>query len=485
MLTKKMFYTTVMTIILTTNIQSQTCVGFKDVQSSDAICNDLIFAKESEWINGYPDGTFRPKNSVNRAEFTKIVMNAIYKRELESKNCFYNSAINEYEIKSDMWYSSYVCSAKEKNIIKGRGDGLFHPDETINYVESLKIILRALGFKANEDNYSNWYTPYLNEAEAMELDIYDTTHIMSRGEMISLIHNAYSKHTKRALVTDNWKKACYAKNYHFYKMDKKPTCKDKWAMQMFYELGVPNINTQTSLIKTDMNSIQDTHDIAMNVFKSLGYLVNLGSSAKNNLIALQLESIKTLSSISFGENGSAVANITGNIFDIGLSFMQENINNVLNEAKGIINPTPAMYFAFGFKLGEMGTDVLGAFSLDRKTKELNNLNIALAYLNDFYQYGGDNGKVAVNEAKIDADANMYDTIWHYATNKGYKDLWWSSEFDFSEIVGIVEKVKRGVNQAVQTCYVERECLSQTQKDLLPNFNIFTVDGKKTIKILGE
>jgi len=452
------------------------CVGFRDVKESDSICSELTFAKESEWVNGYPNGTFRPNQEVNRAEFTKIVMNASYKKSLKSKDCFYDNSKGEYEIKSDKWYASYICTAKDNDIIKGKGDGLFHPDDKVNYVESLKITLKALGFKANEDEYSNWYTPYVDEANAMGLPTYDVTHIMTRGEMISLIHDAYSKHTQRALATNSWKQSCHAKNYHFYKLGRTPTCQEKWAMQIFYELGIPNLNTQSSLVKTAMRDIQDTHDIAMSTFKQISAVVNLGGSGQDGLIPFQLESIKTLSGVAFDKQGGDIANVTGMIFDIGISVMQESINEIKKT-----KPSPLLYISFASKIGEIGTDVFGAYSLNEKTKALNNLNIAIAYLNDFYQYGGDNGKVAVNEAKINADANMYDTIWHYATNKGYKNSWWSDEFDFSKTVDIVEEIKRDVNRAVQICYIEGQCLSQKQKEPLTNFDIFTINGNQSIK----
>jgi hypothetical protein len=452
------------------------CSGFLDVKESDSICNDLTFAKDSEWVNGYSDATFKPNREVNRAEFTKIVMNATYKKELESKNCFYDNAIGEYEIKADKWYSSYVCTAKENTIVKGKKDGFFHPEDKVNYAEGIKIILRALGFEAVESDYTDWYTPYINEATAMELPLYAVTHIMTRGEMISLIRDAYRKHTKRALATNSWKQSCHAKNYHFYKLGTTPTCKEKWSMQLFYELGIPNLNTQSSLVRTMMNDVQDTHDIAMSTFKQISAVANLGGSAQDDLVAFQIESIKTLSGVAFDKQGGDIANITGGIFDIGLSIMQEGINE-LSKTK----PSPLMYVSFASDFGKIGTDIWGAYSLNEKTKALNNLNIAIAYLDDFYQYGGDNGKVSVNESKINEDANMYDTIWHYATNKGYKNSWWSDEFDFSKTVDIVEQIKKDVNRAVQICYIDGKCLSQKQKEPLTSFDIFTINGNQSIK----
>lgn len=57
-----------------------------DSAGSDGTCSDVKFTDtaghwaseyiaegvEKNWINGYPDGTFRPQNTITRAEFVKL-----------------------------------------------------------------------------------------------------------------------------------------------------------------------------------------------------------------------------------------------------------------------------------------------------------------------------------------------------------------------------------------------------------------------------
>lgn len=96
----------------------------------------IIKFKEKNIISGYPDGTFRPDNSVTRAEFAKIIKEAF---DLQEKNLL------DYEdIKQEAWYYPYLgCSARyipvyplpvsyESNIpyqtIKEQGLNYFLPD---------------------------------------------------------------------------------------------------------------------------------------------------------------------------------------------------------------------------------------------------------------------------------------------------------------------------------------------------------------------
>lgn len=202
-------------------------------------------------------------------------------------------------------------------------------------------------------------------------------------------------------------------------------------------------------------------------------------SVSDGIIASGIESIKILSGVAFDSIGTDVANVTGGVFDIGLSLMQESVNNGFKFLANV-QPSPLMYVSFGAKFGEIGTNVWGAYSLNQKTEALNNINIAISYLEDFYQYGGENSLVAVKEAKITATANMYDTIYHYASNKGYHNSWWTNEFNYSKIVEIVENVKSNVSRVLQKCYVNGECLAQEQKDSMHSYSVYTINGIKII-----
>lgn len=66
---------------------------FKDMMESDTFSLQLfVHAVQKEYINGYPDGTFRPNNSLTRAEASKIIK--LYMDDAKNKN---NFDINQYE----------------------------------------------------------------------------------------------------------------------------------------------------------------------------------------------------------------------------------------------------------------------------------------------------------------------------------------------------------------------------------------------------
>ncbi len=131
-------------------------------------------------VDGYPDGTYKPDKQINRAEFTKIIVEAVYPGQATGSNCF-------PDVKEE-WFAPYVCFAAEKGIIDGYPDGTFRPADYVNYVESLKIIMEAFGFEAVEDGAA-WYAPYLEEAKAWGIHIQgsENAELISRGKMAELI----------------------------------------------------------------------------------------------------------------------------------------------------------------------------------------------------------------------------------------------------------------------------------------------------------
>lgn len=149
-------------------------------QYEDAIQN-LVDMKV---IDGYPDGTYKPDNTVNRAEFLKIVIGASIDDIGSGANCFPDV--------SDEWFAKYVCYAKDRGIVQGYPDGLFRPAQTVNYVEAMKIL-----YKANDDNGvtnpkgSEWYSSYYEDAVANDIFVGGIAlgDLLNRGEVAQLTWN--------------------------------------------------------------------------------------------------------------------------------------------------------------------------------------------------------------------------------------------------------------------------------------------------------
>jgi hypothetical protein len=117
--------------------------------------------KQKGIVGGYPDGSYKPKNMINRAEFMKIVMGAVG-TQTSGNNC--------YPDVKDEWFAAYACAAKQQEIATGYPDGTFRPTNDINVVEALKIVLKAFVIPVRGiDEGEDWFEPYIEVARSNEL----------------------------------------------------------------------------------------------------------------------------------------------------------------------------------------------------------------------------------------------------------------------------------------------------------------------------
>ena len=102
-------------------------------------------AAHEPYISGYDDGTFRPDNTITRAEAATII--AKLGGIDESKE--YENTFND--VAEDAWHKNYVNFAKEKGYIGGYDDNTFAPDKVITRGEFAVILGRYLGINANSE----------------------------------------------------------------------------------------------------------------------------------------------------------------------------------------------------------------------------------------------------------------------------------------------------------------------------------------------
>ncbi|WP_445480534.1 S-layer homology domain-containing protein [Lysinibacillus irui] len=82
----------------------------------------------------------KPKNSITRAEFTKILVNSMNLRAGETVKTF-------PDVKPANWYYEYVKVASSQGIINGKPDGAFRPNDKITRNEMAVMIYRAFKTK--------------------------------------------------------------------------------------------------------------------------------------------------------------------------------------------------------------------------------------------------------------------------------------------------------------------------------------------------
>ncbi len=120
------------------------------------------YLKDQDVLGGYPDGNFKPQESINRAELLKIVFKGRSDVAPVTRRCFSDVSPRE-------WYAPYVCAAKNRGIVDGYRNGTFKPGEAVNFAEAIKIVLNAYGHEVPKSPGADWYKPYAEELEKLEI----------------------------------------------------------------------------------------------------------------------------------------------------------------------------------------------------------------------------------------------------------------------------------------------------------------------------
>lgn len=112
---------------------------FLDINLSDEsqgwFASPVTILREQEMIKGYPDGSFRPKNSVTRGELAMMVSRALNLKPLEN-NTFSDVATTYFA-------RTYINRLVEKKVINGYPDYTFRPQNPVTRAEAAKMIRGA------------------------------------------------------------------------------------------------------------------------------------------------------------------------------------------------------------------------------------------------------------------------------------------------------------------------------------------------------
>ena len=163
--------------------------GFTDVEEGHQNFKAISFVKDEGIVEGYADGTYGPTLFINRAEFTKIIIEATFPKEVidecESEDLF-------SDVSQSDWFADYVCVAKEQDVIGGYPDGSFKPAGNVNFAEAAKIIVRSFAIDTNpEDHFGVWWKPYvfaLARIGGLPTSFSDPNQELTRGDMAEMVY---------------------------------------------------------------------------------------------------------------------------------------------------------------------------------------------------------------------------------------------------------------------------------------------------------
>lgn len=114
-------------------------------------------------VTGYPDGSYKPGDTINRAEACIIVVKSMGATEA---NLVAAASSGFPDLAGFEWASNYINYATAKGVISGYPDGTFRPNNNVTYNEMATMLVRALGFKAT-DLSGTWPSNFVSKAQSL------------------------------------------------------------------------------------------------------------------------------------------------------------------------------------------------------------------------------------------------------------------------------------------------------------------------------
>ncbi|MBD2409737.1 beta-Ig-H3/fasciclin [Nostoc calcicola FACHB-389] len=130
-------------------------VNLSDV-TSDYWARPFIQAlADNNVISGFPDGSFRPNQSVTRAEFAALIQKAFGNQNRIRQL----SAGGFSDVPAGYWAASAIQNAYEIGFLSGYPGNVFRPNQQIPKVEAIVSISNGLGLSASDTStLSTYYT---------------------------------------------------------------------------------------------------------------------------------------------------------------------------------------------------------------------------------------------------------------------------------------------------------------------------------------
>lgn len=154
----------------------------------------------SAFIQGYPDGTFRPEKPITRAEIAAILTRIMGLNPQTAPNP------NFADVQSNHWAFGYIAAVVNAGIMQGYPDHTFRPDQSITRAELATVMVRARGLfslivapPTFPDIAGHWAAGYIEAAQrAMFITGYPSGDFrpdqsITRAETVTLIDRAYGR----------------------------------------------------------------------------------------------------------------------------------------------------------------------------------------------------------------------------------------------------------------------------------------------------
>ena len=153
----KKFLSLVLALVMTMSLVTVSA-GAKDFTDNSKInykeAVDVMSAVKV--IDGYAEGDFRPTATLTRGAAAKIICNLILGPTTAS--ALVADAAPYKDVPTNHTFAGYIAYCQKTGIISGYADGTFKPANSLTGYAFMKMLLGALGYKADQEGYTgaNW-----------------------------------------------------------------------------------------------------------------------------------------------------------------------------------------------------------------------------------------------------------------------------------------------------------------------------------------
>ncbi|SDY69667.1 S-layer homology domain-containing protein [Proteiniborus ethanoligenes] len=224
--------------------------SFAFAAPSDVVGTDYEDAVERlsqlKVLTGYPDGTFKPNNTITRAEFAAAVVRV---KGLESAALAAQGSTVFTDVPAGNWAAGYVNIASKLGIVKGMGDGTFAPNSPVTYEQAVTMVMRALGYETAAESRGGY--PYGYLIVANENDLLDQVKGVQglpavRGLVAQLLDNALEIEMMVQVGTGITGQPVWVKS----------GTQGTTAVTLLDELGFKNVEGMVTIVNTTKSSIK-------------------------------------------------------------------------------------------------------------------------------------------------------------------------------------------------------------------------------------
>lgn len=156
--------------------------AYSDVKPGTVTSEAVNLLSDLGIIDGFEDGTYKPGQTVTRAEMAKIICEMLDLTIGTVTTSVYN------DVPTTHWAAGYINTISAMGIICGYGDGNYGPEDTVTYEQAIKMIVCALGYEPMATAKGGYPQGYV--AVASSIGLLKNVSSSNRGDIAVLAYSA-------------------------------------------------------------------------------------------------------------------------------------------------------------------------------------------------------------------------------------------------------------------------------------------------------